>query len=67
MVEFLGGIKEYKMRKWKYSADDYKACADEGLTLSEPEVRRIMKDFGLPRETYTGMRKSKKGKAWHLN
>jgi hypothetical protein len=39
MVEFLGGIKEYKMRKWKYSADDYKACADEGLTLSETAKR----------------------------
>ena len=32
------------------------------LNISEPEVRRIMKDFGLPRETYTGMRKSKEGK-----
>ena len=26
------------------------------LNISEPEVRRIMKDFDLPRETYTGMR-----------
>ena len=26
------------------------------LNVSEPEVRRIMKDYGLPRETYTGMR-----------
>lgn len=35
MVEFPGGMREYKMRRWKYSAEDYKACADEGLTLSE--------------------------------
>ena len=26
------------------------------LNIPEPEVRRIMKDYGLPRETYTGMR-----------
>tara|TARA_R100001129_G_scaffold50009_1_gene34590 strand:+ start:369 stop:689 length:321 start_codon:yes stop_codon:yes gene_type:complete len=26
------------------------------LNIPEPEVRRIMKDYGLPRETYTGMK-----------
>ena len=26
------------------------------LNISETEVRRIMKDYALPRETYTGMR-----------
>tara|TARA_R100001129_G_scaffold101529_1_gene69485 strand:+ start:390 stop:716 length:327 start_codon:yes stop_codon:yes gene_type:complete len=29
------------------------------LNISEPEVRRIMKDYALPRETYTGMAKKK--------
>ena len=29
------------------------------LNISEPEVRRIMKDFDLPRSTYTGMAKKK--------
>ena len=29
------------------------------LNISEPEVRRIMKDYALPRETYTGMAKTK--------
>lgn len=28
------------------------------VNVSETEVRRIMKDYGLPRETYTGMRKN---------
>ena len=28
------------------------------VNISETEVRRIMKDYGLPRETYTGMRKN---------
>ena len=28
------------------------------LNISETEVRRIMKDYGLPRETYIGMKKS---------
>ena len=23
------------MRRWKYSAEDYKACAQQGMTLSE--------------------------------
>ena len=27
------------MRRWKYSAEDYKACADEGMTLSETAKR----------------------------
>ena len=26
------------------------------LNISEPEVRRIMKDYALPRETWTGMK-----------
>ena len=29
------------------------------LNISEPEVRRIMKDFDLPRKTFTGMAKKK--------
>ena len=29
------------------------------LNISEPEVRRMMKDYALPRETYTGMAKTK--------
>ena len=29
------------------------------LNISEPEVRRIMKDYALPRETFTGMAKKK--------
>ena len=30
------------------------------LNISETEVRRIMKDYGLPRETWTGMKKERK-------
>ena len=29
------------------------------LNISEPEVRRMMKDYALPRKTYTGMAKKK--------